>query len=165
MTCTVRGVTEVLDYWSTRERKLRAMDSCYFVLKKVFIDEETRYQTDLSMSAHKQGEYVKDHAKNKMAWQIVPFNISDNFIPLSAYSWKNKLLNSAGELVEGETSHIGFYWHVGNTHEHADIADSRRFAKRNDLSVAMDISYLHDNAEIMPIHFYLKMDSRTLKMG
>jgi hypothetical protein len=157
-TATVRGVCHVLDYWSTATRRLRPYDQCYFVLKKVFITPETRIQDNLTISKHNTGRPMPASAWNKMHWQVVPYNNSDNTIDLDAYCWYETKYEGGRMVIDKTFQHVGYYWRLGNIHEYPDIGHYKMFGKRNDLSVAHDITYLHDNGAIIPIHFYLRFD-------
>lgn len=158
-TCTVKGVCHLLDYWSTEDRTLRAYDQCYFVLKKVLVGPDTKFQARLNSSLHNTGTSVPAGwpKVGQMVWQIVPWHTSNNYIPVEIYSWtdKNSLL---GVMVDGKT-HVGGYWRIGNIHEYPDIGHRSQYKKRKDLSVAQDVTYLHDNGRVVPIHFYLKLDT------
>lgn len=158
-TCTVKGVCHLLDYWSTSDRTLRAYDQCYFVLKKVLIKPSDKYQTRLTSNKHNTGESLPAGwpALGKMCWQVVPWHTSDNYISHHAYSWVDK--RQVGSRLEDGDKHIGGYWRVALIHEYPDIGHRAQFKKRGELSVAQDITYLHDNGRIVPIHCYLKLDS------
>lgn len=158
-TCTVKGVCHLLDYWSTKDRSLHAYDQCYFVLKKVLITPRDTFQSRLTTSIHNTGSPVRGNwpSMGKMCWQVVPWHTSDNYIPLKAYSWTD-MIQVGTNLVEGD-EYIGGYWRIGCIHEYPDIGSRAQFKKRDDLSVSKDITYLHDNGRITPIHFYLKLDT------
>lgn len=154
-TCTVKGVCNVLDYWSTAKHTLRAFDTCYFILKKVLVTPEMTYQSRLTTTVHGVGQPVPAGwpANGKMVWQIVPWHTSDNFVNPDELAWKE-------EIASGQVrTNFGGYWRVGNIHEYPDIGHKSMFNKRNESSVARDITYLHDNGRVIPIHFYLKLDT------
>lgn len=157
-TCTVKGVCHILDYWSTADRRLNAYDTCYFVLKKVVVGPETRYQSRLTTTVHEAGQPVPSPwpREGRMVWQVVPFNTSDNFIPVEKYTFVDKESRN-GDLIDTRTE-IGGYWRVGSIHEYPDIGHKSIFKKRDEHAVARDITYLHDNGRIVPIHFYLHLD-------
>lgn len=163
-TCTVKGVCNVLDYWSTGTRALRAYDSCYFVLKKVLVKPDAKYQSRLTTKFHNTGSPVpaRWNPLGEMVWQVVPWNTPDSFIPVEAYSWTDKIATATASgakvLVDG-TKHIGGYWKLGRIHEYPDIGHRNMFKKRDELSVSRDITYLHDNGRLPPIHFYLSLDN------
>jgi hypothetical protein len=158
-TCTVKGVCHLLDYWSTADRSLHAYDQCYFVLKKVLVGPHSTFQSRLTTSVHNSGSPVPASwpKLGQMVWQIVPWHTSDNYIPVSVYSWTDSNLVGS-TLVKGK-SHVGGHWRIGNVHEYPDIGHRSSFKKRGELSVAQDITYLHDGGRVVPIHFYLKLDS------
>lgn len=158
-TFTTRGVCHVLDYWSTKKKNLQAYDLCYFVLKKVLIGPDTKIQSKLTTRIHNTGAPIHGSwpALGKMCWQIVPWHTSDNYIPISAYTWVDKI--AVGAKLEEGKKHIGSYWRVGNIGDSPDIAARSIFKKRQELSVAHDITYLHENGAIIPVHFYLKLDT------
>lgn len=158
-TCTVRGVCHLLDYWSTKGRTLHAYDSCYFVLKKVNITPDMKYQSRLTTTVHGAGQPVPGAwpYAGKLMWQIVPWSTMDRYIPVEVYSWQEEEVDPTGKKVMVE--HQGGYWQLGNIHEYGDIGHKSMFRKRDDLSVSRDITYLHDNGKVTPIHFYLKLDN------
>lgn len=158
-TCTVKGVCHLLDYWSTKDRSLHAYDHCFFVLKKVLVGPHDKYQSRLTTTVHNAGSPVPGNwpSMGKMCWQIVPWHTSDNYIPVNAYSWTD--LKQVGATLVPGREHIGGYWQIGHIHEYPDIGHRAQFKKRGEMSVAQDITYLHDNGRIVPIHFYLKLDT------
>ena len=149
-TCTVRGACNLLDYWSHGTEPVRPYDQCYFVLKKVLVKPDTLYQYDLTAISYNTGNKLpKNWPKTgRMCWQIIPYSISDNFIPVKAYSFK-----------ENGKEHIGGYWRVGNVHEDADIMNSTLSNKRDEYSISRNISYLHDKGRVIPFQFYLRLDT------
>lgn len=157
-TCTVKGVCYLLDYWSTHERPLHAYHQCYFVLKKVLVKPDMKYQSRLTTTVHGAGQSVPGTwpTNGKLVWQIIPWNTPDNFIPVDELTWEEE------EIIGGKkvkTENIGGYWRIGRIHEYPDIGHRAMFKKRDNHAVARDITYLHDNGRIVPIHFYLSLDT------
>lgn len=151
VTMTVHGVCYVLDYWSKKSNRLKAYDTCYFVLKKIDIDEDTKYQSLISSTTVDTG-ITNDLRKKTKVWQVVPVHNSLSSLPVKEYSWENK----------NKVTEFGTYWKVGHIHEYPDLGHPSLFEKRNDFTVSRDMSSLHGNGRIKPIHFYLNMDSTKL---
>jgi len=182
-TVCVRGDAHVLDYWSSKTRELQRYDMCYFVLKKIWIDDKTRFQTSLQARSHNVGVQPLNIKKGKYCWQILPYSCKDCAIDPSVftsviYREKDKPVPSTSlgtslgktrgdEVAPGTRGAIiekvlGTYWQVGYTHEYAAIGNPSMFQKRaSDHHVARDISYLHDNGLIRPIQMYLCFDDAT----
>lgn len=179
-TICVRGDAHVLDYWSTKDRELKRYDMCYFVLKKVWVDENTRFQSSLQARNHNVGVKPLNIGKGKYCWQILPYSCKDCSIPPSVYTSEvcreqDKIITDAngtrikkGKYVAPGTKDalhekvIGTYWQVGFTHEYATIGNSSMYQKRvTDHYLARDISYLHDNGLVRPIQMYLCFDDDT----
>lgn len=156
-TCTVRGACEVLDYWSSKNNRLRAYDQCYFVLKKVKLDEKnTKFNKYLTKPHNVQetGKPLKVDATatEQIRWQIIPFSTSDSYIDVADYSWNE------GTKTDPQMK-IGGYWKLGCVHEYADIGSPAQFDKRGELSVAQNMSFLHDYGRVLPLQFYLNLDN------
>lgn len=159
-TCAVRGATFILDYWSTNKKLLSQYTECYFVLKKVLMKKGQRIQTKLSSTMTGGGHNVSDTLGDQgtYCWQIVPF--AGNMTP-DAYSWDHKVYNSQANppAWSEHGKQFGTFWRVGTTHEHADIGDNKLFSRRGELSVSHDIGFLHQNGKVIPMQFYLKLDT------
>lgn len=157
-TCTVKGVCHLLDYWSTSKRALHAYDTCFFVLKKVLIKPEVKFQSRLTTTVHGTGQSVPGiwPTAGKMVWQVVPWSTHDNFIPVDELTWEEEEIVGAKKVLK---EHIGSSWRIGNIHETPDIGHRSMFKKRDEHAIARDITYLHDNGRSVPIHFYLKLDT------
>jgi len=180
-TVCVRGDAHVLDYWSSKERELQRYDMCFFVLKKIWIDEKTRFQSSLQARNHNVGVQPLNIGKGKYCWQILPYSCKDVTIDPSVFTsevCRGPDVPKAGSLgapvmVKGpdvapgtkgaiHTKVIGTFWQVGFTHEYATIGNPSMFQKRaTDHHVARDISYLHDNGLVRPIQMYLCFDDAT----
>jgi hypothetical protein len=151
-TLTVRGVTWLLDYWSRNGKILKPYDSCYFILKKVWMNSDTRFQTLLTASKHNTGTPMAfNDGTPRWVWQFVPYHTSENSIDINELSF-----------TDNEGPGFGAYWHVCNIHEYPDIGHPKMFKKRDEYSVSRDITYLHDNGAIKPIHVYLKFDTAKI---
>lgn len=169
-TMTVRGDCHILDYWSHNNNRLKRYDTCYFVLKKIWIGPEHKYQVHLNARQHNTGFAA---SSGHYAWQIIPVSVRDRVIDTSAYTseiWKvtkqagrTKKTEDVPPGTPGATPEyvIGSYWRIGNVHEYASIADPGCMKKRDEYSVSRDISYLHDNGMIRPFQFYLDIDDDT----
>lgn len=151
ITCTVRGMTDVYDYWSTSKRRLSPYDRCFFVLKKVKVTTDMRFQFSLDATEHKSGSSIAPRFNNSYQWQIVPHHVTGNTIPMSEYSW----------IEDDGYEYFGHYWEIGNVHEYPDIGHDSLFRNRTDLSVCQDITYMHKNGGIKPFQFYLKFDESS----
>lgn len=153
-TCTVKNVCQVGDYFSTPSNVLKPYSSCYFVLKKIKITSDMRWENMLtSMGSGKPTKPVPPSAVGKWKWQIIPYHNLDNVLPVNTVKW-------VGEDDNGESeTHNGGMWRLGKIHEYPDICTPSTFAKRFDNTVvARDISELHGRGRITPIHFYLKLE-------
>lgn len=179
-TICVRGDAHVLDYWSTKNRELKRYDMCYFVLKKVWIDENMRFQSSLQARNHNVGVQPMNIGKGKYCWQILPYSCHDCAINPDVYTSDvcrapDKIINRMGVnvTVKGDPvppgtpgavheKVIGTFWQVGFTHEYATIGNPSMYEKRvDDHYLARDISYLHDNGLVRPIQMYLCFDDET----
>jgi hypothetical protein len=160
-TCTVKNVCHVGDYFSTSKRTLKRYDSCYFVLKKIKITGDMRWENILTSMGNnrKLTKSTPTLAINKYKWQIIPYHNSDNVLPMDRIKW----VESQEEYNRGDpieiTSYNGGMWRLGKIHEYADICTPSTFTKRfNETVVARDLSELHGRGRITPIHFYLKIE-------
>lgn len=147
-TCTVKGVCNVLDYWSYDRKLIKPYDSCFFILKKMNITNDMRWQHMLTNGSYK-GELKPDtQVLNQYCWQIVPFHCSDAVMPVEELTWKDV----------NDVTHVGSYWRCGNIHEYPDVGCPSQYEKRRDPSyVTRNITYLHDRGRVTPVHFYLKL--------
>ena len=165
-TVCVRGDCHILDYWSTNNNRLKKYDSCYLILKKVWIGQNTSYQTNLSARHHNTGKTALNMPiEGRYCWQIVPFSTRDRSLTPEEYtSTIYRTTGNRSKPVKPGTPNavpseiIGTYWRVGYTHEYASIGGPSMFSKRNEFSVSRDISYLNDNGAVRPMQFYLYLD-------
>ena len=160
-TVCVRGDCHVLDYWSHKGNKLRRYDQCYFVLKKVWLDEKTTFQNSLTARLHGTGSNMI--GKPGYYWQVFPYNVKDSAISPEAYTTnvKHTKKRANGDKVTSIVPCVGSYWRVGYTHEYATIDPMPVYDKRHEHSVARDVSYLVDNGAVRPMQFYLHFDDDT----
>ena len=159
-TCTVKNVCHVGDYFSTYRHVLKPYSSCYFVLKKVKITSDMRWENMLtSMGGGKATKPAPRMAIGKYKWQIIPYHNTDNVLPVSKVKWDEyDNVDAAGKPIV-QASHNGGMWRLGKIHEYADICTPSTFSKRNtEEVVSRDISELHGRGRITPIHFYLKLE-------
>jgi hypothetical protein len=147
-TCTVKDVCFVLDYFSKSGDPLRPYNTCFFVLKKVPIKNGMTWENIITapngiMSSKRASATM---VSKKVAWQIVPYHVSDNILPVEHRMWED---------ADGVT-HVGGMWRLGRIHEYAPISQASAFAPRVDEhSVARDVSMLHGRGRIKPMQFYL----------
>lgn len=147
-TCTVKGVCNVLDYWSYDDNLIKPYTTCFFVLKKVKITEDMRWQYILTGGPYKGEMKADDSLKDTYCWQIVPYHGFDTVVPPNELTWVDNY---------GMT-HMGGFWRCGNIHEYADIGVNAQYEKRKDpLYISRNITYLHDHGRVTPVHFYLKI--------
>lgn len=148
-TCTVKNVCNVLDYFSYKGNVLKPYNSCFFVLKKVKVKADMKWENVLTVSSM-QGSLKKANASmvGKMKWQIIPYHAQDNVLDPKYRMWEDDA---------GVTS-VGGMWKLGKIHEYPDICVASVFEKRTDPTVvARDISLLHGRGRVTPVHFYLNM--------
>jgi len=170
-TVCIRGDCHILDYWSNNNNRLKKYDSCYLILKKIWISSTTSFQTSLAARHHNTGKTALNMPiEGRYCWQIVPFSTRDRSLMPEQYSStiylnriKTKTKDKTKEVKPGTLNAfpkeiIGTYWRVGYTHEYASIGGPAMFSKRSELSVSRDISYLHDNGNVKPMQFYLYLD-------
>ena len=159
-TCTVKNVCHVGDYFSTAKGTLKPYNSCYFVLKKVWITKDMRWENMItSMGGGKPTKPAPQEAHNTYKWQIIPYHNSDNVLPMKNVRWmESEGVDERGNPVES-VSYNGGMWRLGKIHEYPDICTPSAFSKRFDETVvARDIAELHGRGRITPIHFYLKLE-------
>lgn len=143
-TCTVRGWTTCLDYWSSAKNALHPYDSCFFVLRKVMITPEMKFQSSLSGA---RGMSAPADVHGTYQWQILPVNSRTDVCPLEKYTWEEK-----------GREYIGTYWRVGHVRELSTIQPARVFSGRGVHTVAQDMNYLHNHGGVFPLEFYLRLD-------
>jgi hypothetical protein len=151
-TCTVKNVCNVGDYFSTYRNVLKPYSSCYFVLKKIKITKDMKWENMLtSMGTGKPTKPVPPAVVGQYKWQIIPYHNTDNVLPMDRIKWT--------EDDKDGITHNGGMWRLGKIHEYPDICTPSAFSKRNTEDVvARDISELHGRGRITPIHFYLKIE-------
>lgn len=146
---TVWGASQVYDYWSSEQGMLQPYDSCFFVLKKVRVPAGYSFQIDISVAQHDRGVPAPRDLTDNYMWQIVPVRSCEEFLTSKDYCVKDP---------DTQELHIGMYWKVGHAHEYAQIATREKMASRKTpMDVARDISYMHMNASVSPIQFYVKI--------
>jgi hypothetical protein len=158
MTVCVKGSTQVLDYWSRKGNALRKYDMCYFVLKRVPLDhKKVSFQNCLTSRYHNAGSPMQSKYKTpKLHWQVFPYNVNDRCIKPSVYTTHVKNTHSGNTEIT-----VGSYWRVGLIHEYASIGSQSMYEKRDENSVARDISYLSDQGAVRPMEIYLNLDDET----
>lgn len=182
-TLCIKGDCHVLDYWSESKRRLKPYDTCYFVLKYVWVSPDARYMANIQTRFHGVGHAPRQLPPNGgYCWQIFPFNCSDRYIHQKEYTTKIPVAhdNTSRGVVCGDQKieglkvlpptqttfdfHIdvmGYYWKVGNVHEYASIGNPDRFEQRKAESVPRDITYLIEGGSIRPLQFYLELDDAS----
>ena len=162
-TICVRGDCHLYDYWSHDSNRLKRYDSCYLILKKVFINNKCKYQTNSTSRIHDSGEIPLNIGKGKYVWQILPYNTNKNSVDPEIYTTKiypDKINQSGGE-DNSSYDVIGSYFRVGYVHEYASIDKQNLFSNRDDYSVSRDITYLTNNNITKPVQFYLNLDNES----
>lgn len=148
-TVTVKNVCHVCDYFSTHRNVLKKYNSCYFILKKIKITEDMRWENRLTATNSTMSKQAPTYTLGKYKWQIIPYHNSDNTLQLQHTRW----------MDDNGVEHNGGMWRLGKIHEYADICIPSTFSKRIDNSVvARDITEMHGRGRITPIHFYLKIE-------
>lgn len=166
-TVTTWGATHVLDYWSNEDKILNGYSHCFLILKQVKVYRDNKiamknkaynyqpykFQENLNTFTRDSGESVEflPGEKYKYIWQFVPFFNNDSEIETKDYTFTN----SDGELE------IGSYIYVGYVHEYPVISNTDVLRKRNETSVARDVVYLHENAVVKPMQFFVLKDNRS----
>lgn len=148
-TCTVKNVCNVLDYFSYKGHSLRPYSSCFFVLKKIKIHENMRWENVITASSTQGALHGTNPSMvGKMKWQIIPYHALDNVLDPALRIW-----------YHNKTPYVGGMWKLGRIHEFADICTPGSFEKREDeTSVSRDVALLHGGGRITPIHFYLNIE-------
>lgn len=146
-TCTVKGFSTIYDYWSTGSMMARQNVNCFFLLKKMKLPEDVRYQIMIHQTGKINGLMpINPIDPNKMYWQVVPYFCMDSVPPVSEYCWEGG---------------IGGYWKVGYLKD-TNIVDYRNFEGRDENTVARDISYLYEVGCSVPLQFYVKIEDSMI---
>jgi hypothetical protein len=136
-TIVIQGAAISLDYWSKRDGGLSRYDNCFFVLKRVWVDEKYAIQTDSRVHIHNTGTTCDDRDAG-YRWQVVPHACNKNSLDTKVLtSTEYYKVDQDGEHIDvspetaitlrdnlqayGERSVIGTYWGVGNLHEYATL--------------------------------------------
>lgn len=151
ITCTVRGMTDIYDYWSNSKSRIGPYHKCFLVLKKIKITRDMRFQDSLHAMVHKSGAGPSVGFWDTYQWQVLPYHCHGNTIPVSEYTWTE----------DDGKEYIGHYWEIGHIHEYPDIGAEGLFKSRMNYSVSQDITYMHANGNVKPVQFYLKLDEGT----
>lgn len=149
------GSVHLLDYWSTNRRTLNRYDKCYLIMKRVKLNKEHSFQTDLSASRHDIPEnFSRPIDYSQWYWQIVPYHTRDGAIDPSVFTVTYD--KDGVSFVD-----VGTYWRIGHVHEYATIGTQSLFQMRNEYSVSRDVSYLHKNGKVRPLQMYMHLDDET----
>lgn len=150
------GSIHLLDYWSHNTKTLNRYDKCYLIMKRVKLDKDVAFQTDLTVTRHDIPEsFSRPINFDQWYWQIVPYHTRDASISSTVFTTKYE--NDQGVVVVD----VGTYWRIGHVHEYASIGSHSLFQMRDEFSVSRDISYLHKNGKVRPMQMYLHLDDET----
>jgi hypothetical protein len=157
-TIAIAGAAISLDYWSRRDGGLRRYDSCFFVLKRVWVDSKYPIQTDSRVHINNTGARCDDRDVG-YRWQVVPYACDKNSISTSVITnteyYKEDVDGVPTDISPeaysklnvtdrcGKRTVIGTYWGVGNLHEYATLPTMNEVRFRiKDTDVARDTSLL-----------------------
>ncbi|GBG28633.1 Hypothetical Protein FCC1311_048542 [Hondaea fermentalgiana] len=147
VTVTSWGATQVLDYWSTKSKRLQPYENCFFAIKRVRLAASHRFQPNLTAGLHNTGALLPPEMIGMWVWQVVPLTSTQPGLPASEYT-----VTEEGRKV------VGSYWAVGHAHEYAQLPPLERYAARqSELDVARDVSFLHLRSMAKPIQFHSKI--------